>query len=171
MLVMVGETINMDEELANMKAILERLSKESKEKDAQIKRQNKQIADLKKKFGKRSSEVSNKGSRSEDSDKESNHNKESDDERKPKSDSSLNSMLVEQIQNLIGNAVKAHLGGDSHKTHLYKKHYTKRIDAFCIPHDYHLPTFQQFDGKGNPKYTSLTLSKLEIMLALKEIDW
>ena len=38
---MVTETTNLEEELANIKATLERLSKESKEKDAQIKRQNK----------------------------------------------------------------------------------------------------------------------------------
>ena len=39
--VMVTKAINLEEELANMKVTLERLSKESEEKDTQIKRQNK----------------------------------------------------------------------------------------------------------------------------------
>ena len=121
--VMVIEAINLEEELANIKATLKRLSKESEEKDAQIKRQNKQIADLKKKLEKRSSEASNKGSTSEDSDKESNRNKESDEDPSPKNDS----MSIEQIQNLIADAVKTHLQGGSHKTHRYSKPYTKRM--------------------------------------------
>jgi len=29
--------------------------------------------------------------------------------------------------------------------------YTKRVDAFRMPHGYQLPKFQQFDGKDNPK--------------------
>ena len=40
-------------------------------------------------------------------DKASNHNKESDDRDMPKKDSVLSFMLVEQIQSLIANAVKA----------------------------------------------------------------
>ena len=60
-------------------------------------------------------------------------------------------MSVEQIQNLIADAVTAHLGGDSHKAHLYKKPYTKRINALHMPQDYQPPKFNQFDGKGNPK--------------------
>ena len=45
--VMATEAINLAEELTNMKATLEKLSKENEEKDAQIKPQNKQIADWK----------------------------------------------------------------------------------------------------------------------------
>jgi len=73
--VMVTEAINLDEELANMKGTLERLSKESEEKNAQIKHQNKQIANLKKKLEKQLSEASNKSSSGKDSDKESNATK------------------------------------------------------------------------------------------------
>ena len=60
-------------------------------------------------------------------------------------------MSVEHIQNLIADAVKAHLGGDSHKTHLYKKPYTKRIDALRVPYGYQPPKFNQFDKKSSPK--------------------
>jgi len=84
---MVTEVTNVEEQLANMKSTLEWLTKESLEKDAQIKRQNEQIATLMKKLEKRLFEGSNKGSSSEDSDKESNRNKESDDEPNPKNDS------------------------------------------------------------------------------------
>ena len=60
-------------------------------------------------------------------------------------------MTIEQIQDLITNAVKVQLGEGSRKTHLYTKPYTKRVDAFCMPHSYQSPKFQQFDGKCNPK--------------------
>jgi len=60
-------------------------------------------------------------------------------------------MSVEQIQNLIADAVKTHLEGGSHKTHIYIKPYTKRIDAFRMPYGYQPLKFQQFDGKENSK--------------------
>jgi len=66
---------------------------------------------LKKKLEKQSSEVSNKELGGEDSDNESNQSKEFDDECNPKNDSTLNLMSIEQIQNLIANAVKTHLEG------------------------------------------------------------
>jgi len=80
-----------------MKATLERLCKKSAQKDAQIKRQKKQIADLTKKLEKRPIQASNKCSSAEDSDKESNHNEQSDVERKAKKDHSLGSMSIKQI--------------------------------------------------------------------------
>ena len=69
----------------------------------------------------------------------------------PKKDSTLDSMSAEQIQSLIVNAVKAQLHRGSHKTNLYTKPYTKRIDLLRIPHGYQPPKFTHFDGKGNPK--------------------
>jgi len=60
-------------------------------------------------------------------------------------------MSIEQIQNLIVNAVKAQLGEESCKTNLYTKSHTKRIDALRMPCDYQPPKFNQFDGKSNPK--------------------
>jgi len=50
---------------------------------------------------------------------------------------------------LVADVVKTHLAGDSHKTHLYKKPYTMRINALHMPHSYQPPKFQQFDGKRN----------------------
>jgi len=152
--VMVIEVTNIEEQLASMKATPDKLLKESVEKDAQIKRQNKQIADLTKKLEKRPIETSNKCSDVEDSDHESYYNEKSDNERKSKKDHSLVSMLVEHIQSLIANAVKAQLGEESCKTHLYTKPYTKRIDALCMPRGYQPLKFNQFDGKGNPKQHS-----------------
>ena len=149
--VMVTEAANVEEQLASMRTTLDRLARESAEKDAQIKRQNEQIAELMKRLEKKSSEASNKDSDEEDSDKESNRAEESDDERKARKDRSLGSMSVEQIQNLIANAVKAQLGEGSRKTNLYTKPYTKRIDSLRMPHGYQPPKFNQFDGKGNPK--------------------
>jgi len=60
-------------------------------------------------------------------------------------------MSVEQIQSLNANAVKAQLGEESCKTHVYTKPYTKRIDALRMPRSYQPPKFNQFHGKGNPK--------------------
>jgi len=148
---MVMEATNVEEQLANMKATLEKLAKESLEKDAQIKRQSEHIAALMKKLGKRLFESSTKGSDGEESDKESNCSEDSDDECLKKNESSLGLMSVEQIQSLITNAVKAQLGGGNHKTHLYTKPYTRRIDVLRMPHGYQHPKFNQFDGKGNPK--------------------
>jgi len=148
---MVTEATSIEEQLASMKVTLDRLLKGSVGKDAQIKRQGRQVAILTKKLEKRPIEASNKCSDAEDSDDVSNHNEKSENERKSKKDHSLGSMSVEQIQSLIANAVKAQLGEESCKTHLYTKPYTKRIDALRMPRDYQPPKFNQFEGKGNPK--------------------
>ena len=58
---------------------------------------------------------------------------------------------MSRLQSLIANVVKAQLGGGSHKTHLYTKPYTKRIDALRVPRGYQAPKFNQFGGKRNPK--------------------
>ena len=72
-------------------------------------------------------------------------------DRMPKKDFALGLMSAEQIQSLIANAIKAQLSGGSHKTNLYMKPYTKRIDLLRMPHGYQPPKFNQFNGKGNPK--------------------
>ena len=94
--VMVIEVANIEHQLESMKATLDRLLQESTEMDVQIKRQNKQIANLIKKLEKRPIEASKKYSGAE----------ESDNQCKAKKDHSLGSKSVEQIQSLIGNAVK-----------------------------------------------------------------
>jgi len=95
--IMVIEATNIEEQLASMKATLDRLSKESVIKDAQIKCQNDPIAELIKMLEKKSSGASNKGSGDEDSDKESNHDEDSDDECVPKRGSVLGLMSTQQI--------------------------------------------------------------------------
>jgi len=60
MLIMVIKAVRLEEQLPYMKFTLDILLKERKEKDAHIKHQNKQIADLIKKLGKRPLEASNK---------------------------------------------------------------------------------------------------------------
>jgi len=42
-----------------------------------------------------------------------------------KNDESPSTMLVEQLHDFIANVVKAQVGGDARKTHLYTKPYTK----------------------------------------------
>ena len=69
---MVTEASNFKEQLPSANATLDRLSKESVEKGAQIKRQNEQIAEFTKNLGNKSSKASNTDSGDEDSNKESN---------------------------------------------------------------------------------------------------
>jgi len=70
------------------------------------------------------------------------HTEASDHEKQPmkgitsKNVKSCGSMTIEQIQDLIADAVKAQLGGGSRRTHLYTKPYTKRVDALRMPHGY-----------------------------------
>ena len=98
MLVMMTEAVNFEEQLASMKATLDLLSKESAEKNTQIKSQNEQIVELRKKLKRISSEASNKDLSDEDSDKESNRNKESGDISIRKKESNL---LKYQYKNSI----------------------------------------------------------------------
>jgi len=65
---MIG-VVNFEEEFASMKATLERLSKESAEKDARIKRQEEHIAKLLKKLDKGPRASSNRGVSSDDDEK------------------------------------------------------------------------------------------------------
>ena len=131
---MIG-AVNFEEEFANMKATLERLSKESAEKDARIQRQEEHISKLLKKLDKGSRASSNRGVSSDEDEKGSNGSEASEDDGgskkggKPQNDSSLSAMTAEQIQELIAKAVKTQLGASSQKSHLYTKPYTKRIDA------------------------------------------
>jgi len=93
--VMVIEATNVEEQLTNMKAILERLVKESLEKDAQIKHQSESIAALMKKLEKRPLGSSTKGSNGKESNKEPNRSEDFDDKHINKKESSLGSMSVE----------------------------------------------------------------------------
>jgi len=152
---MIG-VANFEEEFASMKATLETLSKESAEKDARIKRQEEQITKLLKRLDKGPRASSNRGASSDEDEKESNRSEASGDGNgskkpgKPQKDSSLSAMIVEQIQELIANAVRTQLGVSS-KSHLYTKPYTKRIDVLRMPYGHQPPKFNQFDGRGNPK--------------------
>ena len=133
---MVTEAANVEEQLASMKAMLDGYYRESAEKDIQIKCQNEQITELMKLLEKKLSKAFNKGSDEEDFDEEYNRDEEFNDKRKARNDRSLGSMFVKQIQSLIANAVKAQLGGGSHKTHLDIKPCTERIVALCMPREY-----------------------------------
>ena len=119
----------MEEEVANMKAILEKLTRDNEEKEARIKLQEEKIAKLIRKLEKRPTQSFTKDSESEDSEKMSIHIETSDSEKQskkgetPKHVKSSGSMTIEQIQDLIANAVKVQLGEGSRITHLYTKPY------------------------------------------------
>ena len=64
---------------------------------------------------------------------------------------SVASLLVQQLQDMITNTIRAQYGGSSTSSLTYSKPYTKRIDNMRMPNGYQPPKFLQFDGKGNPK--------------------
>ena len=120
-----------------MNGTLERLAKDSLEKDTQIKHQSELIIGLMKKLEKWPFQSSAKDLDGEESDKESNQKEDSGDEHIKKKESLLGLVSVAQIQSLIINAVMAQLGGGSHKTIVHKALYEK---DWCPSYAPWLPT-------------------------------
>jgi len=89
----------------------------------------------------------------------------------PKHVKSSGSMTIEQIQDLIANAVKAQLGECSRKTYLYTKPYTKRVDALCMPHGYQPPSSNNLMEKAVQNSVSHTSLRHATLLRLKATLW
>lgn len=83
---------------------------------------------------------------------------------------SIASLSVQQLQDMITDSIRAQYGGPSQNSLLYSKPYTKRIDKLRMPIGYQPPKFQQFDGKGNPKQHVIS-SKHVKMLVGKGTCW
>ena len=64
---------------------------------------------------------------------------------------SMASISVQQLQDMITNTIQAQYGGSSTSSLICSKPYTKRIDNMRMPNGYLPPKFLQFNGKGNPK--------------------
>ena len=64
---------------------------------------------------------------------------------------SIASISVQQLQDMITNTIRAQYGGSSTSSVMYSKPYIKRIDNIRMSNGYQPPKFLQFDGKGNPK--------------------
>ena len=139
--VMIKGTNNLKEEMAGIKAMLERLVKEREEKEPRIKLQEEKIVRLPRKLEKWPARSLYKSSKSEE-------------ERAPVQSEAFNEeviakrgsklknggppslMTVEQIQDLIANAVEAQLGGVTRKTHLHTKPCIRRVEALRMPRGY-----------------------------------
>lgn len=63
------------------------------------------------------------------------------------SEISFPAQSIQQLQEMITNAVKEQYGGSSQNSLTYSKPYTKRNDSLKMPIVYQPPEFQQFDGK------------------------
>jgi len=132
---------NLEEDMAAIKAMLERLVKEKEEKEARIKLHEEKIARLTRKLEKPARSIV-KSSEIEEEERVSVQSEAFDKEVHSKKDGKLRNgrspslMTVEQIQDLIANAVKAQLRGGVCETHLYTKSYTKRVDALYMPRRY-----------------------------------
>jgi len=124
-----------------MKVVLETFMKESEEKKACTKLQEEKIARLTRKlekwparsFIKKSKTKEQKASVQSETSNEEVHSKKG---GQLKNDRSPGSMTVKQIQDLIVNAIKAHLGADVRKIHLYIMPYTNKVDALCMHRGY-----------------------------------
>ena len=68
-----------------------------------------------------------------------------------KQSTSVASLPVQQLQDMITNTIRAQYRGSSTSSLTYSKPYTKRIDNMRMPKGYQPLKFLQFDGKGNPK--------------------
>ena len=64
---------------------------------------------------------------------------------------SVASLSVQQLQDMITNTIQAQYEGSSTSSLTYSKPYTKCINSIRMPNGYQPPKFLQFDGKGNPK--------------------
>ena len=64
---------------------------------------------------------------------------------------SMASISIQQLQDMITNTIRAQYGGSSTSSLIYSKPYTKHIDNMRMTNGYQPPKFLQFDGKGNPK--------------------
>jgi len=137
---MMTGTTTLEEEMANMKVILEKLTRDNEGKEARIKLQDENIAKLNRILEKRPAQSSIKDSESEDLEKMFIHTKAADSEKQSEKGAthkyvkSSGSIAIKQIQDLIANAVKVQLGEGSHRTLLYTKPYTKRVDALRMLH-------------------------------------
>lgn len=77
------------------------------------------------------------------------------------------SIPVNQLKDIIKEAIKDQVKSITQPSYIYAKPYTQRINLMKMPANYQSPKFQQFDGKDN---MWLILSKLVIMLVLREIS-
>ncbi|KAA0051517.1 ty3-gypsy retrotransposon protein [Cucumis melo var. makuwa] len=75
-------------------------------------------------------------------------------EIQPQNSTSIASLSVQQLQEMIANSIKTQYGRPAQTFSLYSKLYTKRIDNLRMPNGYQPSKFQQFDGKGNPKHVA-----------------
>uniref|UniRef100_A0A2N9GIS1 Uncharacterized protein n=1 Tax=Fagus sylvatica TaxID=28930 RepID=A0A2N9GIS1_FAGSY len=140
MLAMMIETTMVDERIVAMERAISKLTKTVEEKDLQI-------ATLMNKL-----EVHNHG----ESSNGPIHQRTPQDGHKRVEDqhtnsTSIASLSVQQLHNMITNTIRAQYGGAPQSTLMYSKPYTKRIDSLRMPPGYQPSKFQQFDVKGNPK--------------------
>ncbi|KAL0349648.1 UNVERIFIED_CONTAM: hypothetical protein Sradi_4114000 [Sesamum radiatum] len=66
-------------------------------------------------------------------------------------ETSIASLFVQQLQEIITNAIQIHFDRTTQSSPTYSKPYTKHVDALRIPIGYQPPELRQFDGKCNPK--------------------
>ena len=142
--VMTIGVISVEEQLAQMKETIARLTKSAEEKDLQI------IA-LTNRLGAQHEEGDNSGMKKDAEEEEPPVEKSEEKQELSQPAALLGALSIQQLQEMIANTIKAQYEGSSYTSVLYSKPYSKRIDALRMPRGYQPPKFMQFDGKGNPK--------------------
>ncbi|KAA0039052.1 ty3-gypsy retrotransposon protein [Cucumis melo var. makuwa] len=93
-------------------------------------------------------------------------------ESQPQNSTSIASLFVQQLQEIIANSIKTQYHGPAQTFSFYSKPYTKRIGNLIMSTGYQPPKFQQFDGNGNIKKNALPISLKHVKLLEQEgIFW
>lgn len=140
--VMMTNTSTMEEKMAEMEQRVVLLTKALEDKDLQI-------ATLMNKLEAQDLGESSHGHKFTSA--KDDEGKETQDTPQQEQSTSVASLSVQQLQDMIMNTIRAQYGGSSASSLTYSKPYTKRIDNMRMSNGYQPPKFLQFDGKGNPK--------------------
>ena len=138
---MMTNTSTMEEKMVEMEQRVVRLTKALEDKDLQI-------TTLMNKL-----EVQDLGESSHDhkfTSAKDNEGREIENTPQQEQSTSVASLSVQQLQDMITNTIRAQYGGSTGSLR-YSKPYTKRIDNMRMPNGYQPPKFLQFDSKRNPK--------------------
>ena len=140
--VMMTNTSTMEEKMAKMEQRVVLLTKTLEDKDIQI-------ATLMNKL-----KVKDLGESSHDhkfTSTKDDEGREIENSPQRERSTSFASLLVQQLQDMITNTIRAQHVGSFTSSLTYSKPYTKRIDNMRMPKRVSTPKFLQFYGKGNPK--------------------
>ncbi|KAK9704971.1 hypothetical protein RND81_07G024100 [Saponaria officinalis] len=133
----------IEDQIQDMKKLLEQVLKDNEEKNKKIEDLQKVVTEL------RDKDWSQHGDTETEEEEEEEDDEKKDDDKPPNNNAGI--YTPKQLQDMIADAIKSQLGDSSSNSLRYIKPYTRRIDSLRMPTGYQPIKFQQFDGKDNPK--------------------